>query len=35
MVVFEQSAHMAHLEESQKYIEVIKDFLHRIEARSE
>ena len=35
MVVFEQSAHMAHLEESQKYIEVIKDFLHRVEAKSE
>jgi len=35
MVVFEQSAHMAHLEESQKYIEVIQDFLHRVEARSE
>jgi len=34
IVVFEQSAHMAHLEECQKYIEVIKDFLHRIEARS-
>lgn len=33
MVVFEQSAHMAHLEESQKYIEVIKDFLHRVEVR--
>jgi len=33
MVVFEQSAHMAHLEESQKYIEVIKDFLHCVEAK--
>jgi proline iminopeptidase len=34
MVVFEQSAHMAHLEESQKYIEVVKDFLHRVEAKA-
>lgn len=35
MVVFEQSAHMAHLEESQKYIEAIEDFLHRVETKSE
>lgn len=35
MAVFEQSAHMAHLEESQKYIEVIKDFLHRVEVKGE
>lgn len=34
MVVFEQSAHMAHLEESQKYIEVVKDFLQRVEAKA-
>jgi proline iminopeptidase len=32
MVVFEQSAHMAHLEEPEAYLAVIRDFLHRVEA---
>jgi proline iminopeptidase len=35
MVVFEQSAHMAHLEESQRYVEVLRDFLRRVETKGE
>lgn len=33
MVVFENSAHMAHLEEPDLYVQTVRDFLHRIENR--
>jgi proline iminopeptidase len=33
MVVFEDSAHMPHFEERSRYIQVIRDFLHRAEQR--
>jgi proline iminopeptidase len=33
MVVFEQSAHMPHLEETDQYLKVLRDFLRRVEAR--
>jgi proline iminopeptidase len=33
MVVFEQSAHTAHFEESQKYIEVLRYFLYHVEEK--
>jgi proline-specific peptidase len=32
MVVFEQSSHTAHLEESERYLDVVRAFLQRIEA---
>lgn len=35
MVVFEQSAHVAHLGESDLYMQVVRDFLRRAEARKE
>ena len=31
MVVFEESAHLAHLEETEKYLQVVADFLARVE----
>jgi len=31
MVIFEQSAHMPHLEETERYLQVIRDFLWRVE----
>ncbi len=31
--VFENSAHCAHLEERERYVEVMRDFLHRVEHR--
>lgn len=33
MIVFEHSAHMAHLEEPERYLAVLRDFLHRVEGR--
>ena len=33
MVVFERSAHMPHLEETELYLQVVRDFLRRVEAR--
>jgi proline iminopeptidase len=33
MVVFEQSAHLPHLEEPELYLQVVRDFLHRAESR--
>jgi proline iminopeptidase len=33
MVVFEHSAHMTHLEEPERYLQIIRDFLHRIESQ--
>jgi pimeloyl-ACP methyl ester carboxylesterase len=34
MVVFKNSAHMAHLEEPAHYRQVVRDFLRRAEAAS-
>ena len=34
LVIFEQSAHMAHAEERERYRQVLDDFLTRIETRS-
>ena len=34
LVIFEQSAHMAHAEEPERYRQVLDDFLTRIETRS-
>lgn len=31
LVIFEQSAHMAHLEETERYLQVLRDFLDRVE----
>jgi proline iminopeptidase len=31
MVVFGQAAHMAHLEEPEHYVQVVRDFLRRVE----
>jgi pimeloyl-ACP methyl ester carboxylesterase len=31
MVVFEESAHLAHLEETDKYLQVVADFLASVE----
>ena len=31
LVVFEQSSHMPHLEEPDRYLQVLRDFLHRAE----
>jgi proline iminopeptidase len=33
LAVFEQSSHTPHLEEPQRYLQVVRDFLHRTEAR--
>lgn len=33
LVVFEQSSHVAHLEEPERYLQVVRDFLRRAEAR--
>ncbi len=33
MAIFENSAHMTHLEESELYIQTIRDFLHRVESK--
>ncbi|GAC1337080.1 MAG: proline iminopeptidase-family hydrolase [Candidatus Dormibacteria bacterium] len=33
-VVFEQSSHTCHLEETDRCLEVVRDFLHRVEARA-
>jgi len=35
MVVFEESAHLAHLEETEKYLQVVADFLARVEIEKE
>lgn len=32
MVVFENSAHLSHLEEPERYIQTVRDFLHRVES---
>lgn len=32
MVVFEDSSHFPHMEETERYLEVVRDFLHRAEA---
>jgi pimeloyl-ACP methyl ester carboxylesterase len=34
-IVFEQSSHMAHAEEPERYMETLDNFLNRIEARPE
>jgi len=34
LVIFENSSHLAFVEERERYIEVVSDFLTRIEARS-
>jgi L-proline amide hydrolase len=33
LVVFEESAHMPHIEEPERYLSVLKDFLERIESQ--
>jgi proline-specific peptidase len=33
-VIFENSAHMAHAEESERYLQVLDEFLCRVEARA-
>ena len=33
-VIFEQSAHMAHLEEEDEYRRVVNDFMHRVEGQA-
>jgi proline-specific peptidase len=33
MVIFEKSAHMAHLEETERYLQVTRDFLNRVERK--
>jgi proline-specific peptidase len=35
MVVFEKSAHLAHLEETEKYLQVVADFLAKVEIEKE
>jgi hypothetical protein len=35
MVIFEESAHMAHIEETDRYLSVIADFLAGVEAQQE
>ena len=35
LVVFEHSSHMPHLEEPERYQQVLRDFLHRTEGTSE
>jgi proline-specific peptidase len=35
MVILEQSAHMAHIEEPDKYLRVVADFLAKVEAQQE
>jgi proline-specific peptidase len=35
MHIFEQSAHMAHLEETEHYLNVLRDFLNRVESKLE
>ena len=32
-VIFEESAHMPYLEETQRYLQVVQEFLERVEAR--
>lgn len=32
MVMFEHSAHLAHVEETERYMSIVRDFLHRVEA---
>ncbi len=34
MVVFENSAHLTHLEEPELYIQTVRDFLHRVESHT-
>jgi proline iminopeptidase len=34
LAIFEASSHMPHLEEPERYLAVLRDFLHRAEARS-
>ena len=34
MVIFENSAHMTHLEEPERYIQTVRDFLHKVESRA-
>ena len=33
-VCFEESSHMAHVEETERYLEVVEDFLRRVEAKA-
>lgn len=33
LYIFEQSAHMPHLEETDNYLHVLRDFMHRVEAQ--
>jgi proline-specific peptidase len=35
MVIFEESAHMAHIEETDRYLRVVADFLAGVEAQQE
>jgi pimeloyl-ACP methyl ester carboxylesterase len=35
MAIFEQSAHMAHLEETERYLQTLRDFLDRVERKME
>jgi hypothetical protein len=32
LVVFEESSHMPHFEEPDRYLQVLRDFLHRTES---
>jgi len=34
MVIFENSSHMAMIEETDRYVQIVRDFLHRIESRN-
>jgi proline iminopeptidase len=34
LVVFEQSAHLPHLEETEGYLEMVRNFLQQVEQRS-
>jgi proline-specific peptidase len=35
MAIFEQGAHMAHLEETERYLQTLRDFLDRVERKME
>ena len=35
MVIFEHSAHMAHLDEKEIFMQTVRDFLHRVEGQIE
>jgi proline iminopeptidase len=34
MVIFENSAHMTHMEEPERYLQVLREFLHKVESRT-